>query len=124
RDVRSFERTLLWLVAGSFVLSGISSFARAHAFASPQIAMVTLVGTIAGCFAVVSTYLGWPQRPDQQISETIMFDPGRKAFKVRVNFFLSLVALIAYAELPAGYDWIALACDALAMFFFFGALVT
>jgi len=124
REVRSFERTLLWLVTGSFVLSGISSFARASAFASSKVAMVTLVGTIAGCFAVVSTHLGWPQRPEEQISETIMFDPGRKAFKVRFYFFLSLVFLIAYAELPEGSEWVALACDALAIYFFFGALVT
>jgi hypothetical protein len=124
RDVRSFERTLLWLVAGSFVLSGVSSFARARGLAVPQIAIVTLVGTIAGCFAVVTTYLGWPQRPDQQIYETIMFDTERKAFKVRVNFFLSLIFLIAYAELPPRADWIALACDAFAIYFFFGALVT
>jgi hypothetical protein len=53
-----------------------------------------------------------------------MFDPGRKAFKVRVYFFLSLVFLIAYAELPEGSEWVALACDALAIYFFFGALVT
>jgi len=107
REVRGFERTLLALVAGSFVTSGVLSFARSGAHDISTVTMITLVGTLAGCFAVISTYLAWPHRPDEENARLIGYDPSEIATSVRINFVLSLTCLILYAALPLN-SWAAL----------------
>jgi hypothetical protein len=85
--------------------------------------MTALVGTIAGCVAVAGTYLSWPHRPEEEASNIIMFDSSKVSIKVRLGFVASLVALIAYAAAPAGAV-LPLILNAIAMYFFFYALVT
>jgi hypothetical protein len=94
--------------------------------------MITLIGTIAGCYAVTTGYLGWlnRQRQAEEISDIVRFDPSRAAIEVRKarralrsQFFLALTALITYAALPEGMA-LPLILNALAMYCFYSALVT
>jgi hypothetical protein len=97
-EVHSFQMTLFRLVAGSFVISGVSSFMKGSEAAKSQIAITTLIGTMAGCFAVVVTYLNWPHLPDEHHSRLILFNSHTKSFKVKVAFFLSLLFFICYFQ--------------------------
>jgi hypothetical protein len=133
REVYGFQKTLIWLVTSSFVVSGISSFAKANTQSLPQAAMVTLVGTLAGCFAVTATYLNSAKGLDNQDLYLITFDPSEAITSVRVRFLLSLAALVLYAASPPAPpalgslpDAVGVALpqilDAFAMYFFFSGL--
>jgi hypothetical protein len=122
-DIRSFERTLYRLVASSFVLSGVAAIAKAAPMDAAQIAAITLIGTIAGSAGVLTTYLAWPQRPDEEQYHTIMFDPAPSTKAVRLCFAVSLVAILFYAVLTTERT-LTLLLAAVGIYFFFRGMVT
>jgi hypothetical protein len=122
-DIRSFERTLYRLVASSFVLSGVAAIAKATPLDAAQIATITLIGTIAGSAGVLTTYLAWPQRPDEEQYHTILFDPVSSTKAVRICFAVSLVTIILYAVLTTERT-LTLLLGAVGIYFFFRGMVT
>jgi hypothetical protein len=99
-EIRTFERTLYGLVASSFVLSGVAAIAKAR-FADPALlATITLIGTVAGCGAIMSAYFGWANRPEDEYRELVLFDAASSGTTVRVYIALSLVSLLLYATTP------------------------
>jgi hypothetical protein len=122
-DIRSFERTLYRLVASSFVLSGVAAIAKAAPLDAAQIATITLIGTIAGSAGVLTTYLAWPQRPDEEQYHTIMFDPASSTKAVRSCFAISLVTIVLYAVLTTE-PTLTLLLGAVGIYFFFRGMVT
>jgi hypothetical protein len=122
-DIRSFERTLYRLVASSFVLSGVAAIAKAAPLDAAQIATITLIGTIAGSAGVLTTYLAWPQRPDEEQYHTIMFDPASSTKAVRICFAISLVTIVLYAVLTTE-PTLTLLLGAVGIYFFFRGMVT
>lgn len=65
-EVYGYQKTLVWLVSGSFVISGVASFANVSTHSTSYSAMATLVGTVAGCSAVTGTYLKSARQPDKE----------------------------------------------------------